>query len=132
MRELTPQWEIKTLRCSSTTTTTLLKEKIISGVKNESNDKGTGHMRKETRDDENEKDNEDGDAWWRCSGNETKRSNIEASNTKENIQQHLCPNMITKGALAQESRTSTQLFSPATGCEKKKKTSLEQGLRMQN
>ena len=45
----------KTLRCLSTTTTTLLKEKIISGVRNESNDEGTGHMRKETRDDKNER-----------------------------------------------------------------------------
>ena len=62
----------KTLRCSSTTTTTLLKEKIISGVMNESNDKGTGHMRKETCDDENKKDNEDGDARWRRLGNKTK------------------------------------------------------------
>ena len=49
-----------------------IEKRIISRVRNESNDKGTGHMRKETRDDENEKDNEDGDARWRCSGNETK------------------------------------------------------------
>ena len=49
-----------------------IERKIISGVKNKSNDKGTGHMRKETRDDENEKDNENGDTWWRRSGNETK------------------------------------------------------------
>ena len=49
-----------------------IERKIISGVKNESNDKGTGHMRKETHDDENEKDNEDRNAQWRCLGNKTK------------------------------------------------------------
>ena len=49
-----------------------IERKTISGVKNKSNDEGTGHMRKETHDDENEKDNEDGDARWRRSGNETK------------------------------------------------------------
>ena len=38
----------------------------------------------------------------------------------------------TKGAPAWESRTSTPLVSPATGCEKKKKMSLEQGLGMKN
>jgi len=32
-----------------------------------------------------------------------------------------------KSALAQESHTGTQLVSPATGCEKKKKIPLEQG-----
>ena len=33
-----------------------------------------------------------------------------------------------KGAPAQESRIGTWLVSPATGCQKKKKTPLEQGL----
>ena len=37
-----------------------------------------------------------------------------------------------KGAPAQESCTGTWLVSPATGCQKKKKTPLEQGLRTQN
>ena len=39
-----------------------IERKILSRVKNESNDEDTGHMRKETRDDKNEKDNENGDA----------------------------------------------------------------------
>ena len=38
---------------------------------------------------------------------------------------------ISKGAPARESRTGTRLVSPATGCQKKKKTPLEQGLRIQ-
>ena len=33
-------------------------------------------------------------------------------------------NRVFKGALAQESHTSTQLVSPATGCQKKKKIHL--------
>ena len=32
-----------------------IEKRIISGVRNESNDEGTGHMRKETRDDKNER-----------------------------------------------------------------------------
>ena len=41
-------------------------------------------------------------------------------------------NVLCKGAPARESRTGTRLVSPATGCQKKKKTTLEQGLRTQN
>ena len=37
-----------------------------------------------------------------------------------------------KGAPAQESHTNTRLVSPATGCKKKKKTPLQQGLGTQN
>ena len=37
-----------------------------------------------------------------------------------------------KGAPARESRTGSQLVSPALGYEKKKWTPLEQGFRMQN